>query len=842
MPDAPLPSDPTWRSGPPSRSGPVALAALLGALALATGCRTARYLEEGEVLVRKVDVRLADGAKGAVEDWTALSVELERQLTTQPNGKFLFVAPREWFYLRGEARGDSTRYRSFVQRIIAEPPAYLSAEDLDASERRLASFMRNRGYFDATARSQVDTTRDHFAKVTYTVTPELPYRYREVRYETENPLIAALLDNTASKRVLQAGRRVDSRDYDREVARIVSLLRDNGFAEFYANSISPLEADSAGRLVDATLRVLPPEVDRTHRTFRVGRITVFPDNDPLATATTVMVDSVSDGLRFIYSDEAMDIDPATLSENIFFRSGQLFDQSAITKTNLQLNNLGVFRFVTIRQEPSPDQDGEIDFYIELSLAERWEIGADVELSFTDRQAVSGGRLNLIGGQVAGSLSNRNLAGGAEVLSLSANAGLEFNLADLGNAEIQRLNTVEFGGVINYGLPRFVDYFGIYRGLNRVKSGLDDEGEVTHVVGDDFYRALVERGRTNLSLAANYTDLLNFYRTTSVSSTFGYEVAPSINTRVTVNHVGLEYFNVTSEPSFEVILAQTPFLQRSLGDQVFSAFLLRNVTVARRSPARRFGGEWTFLFDLEQSGAEVTLANKLRNALSDQTGPFDIGSGLDYARYGRFVTSAVLNRPLGSGRALALRLVGGGAFTYGFLRRERDVPYVRQFFGGGTASLRGWQARAVGPGGYEDLLAINDATLAKYQQANIQLEANLEYRSFLTRVWTSALEGALFVDAGNIWTTAFDPDRPGSQFRLTELRGEDGTVINEPFYDQVAVNAGLGLRLDIGYALFRVDLGFKLRNPYPIGGTHWPGDFGEGNLSRTNWALGLNYPF
>ena len=836
--------------------------ATLALLALGA-CRSSRYLDDDERLVRRVEIELA-GDRADVAPWRTFRTELAQQVVTRPNGRFLLVAPREYFHLRAEQRADTTRFQRFVLRIIAEEPALLTAEATRQSVDRLTAYMRNRGYFDAEVAADVDTLREHAVAVTYAVSPRGEYRYGEVAFVANDPVIDSLLAATRPASALAPGQRVDARDYDREVARIVSLLRDNGYAEFYANSVAPLEADSAGRRVDATLQILPPAEGGTHRRSRVGRVTVFPDHDPLATSQTLAVDTFVDGVRFIYEDEALVVEPAPIAGHIYFRPGEVYRQSALRQTNLQLNALGVFGFVTIRQEPSPVDSQAVDFYVELSRTERWELGADVELSVTDRQAVSGSRLSLIGGQLSGTLSNRNVAGGAERLSLSANTGVEFNLAQLGADTIQRLNTIEFGGSVTYDLPRFRDYFGLYRGLNRVRSGLDERGDTVHVVPDPFYAALRERATTRYQLSASYVSLLNFYRTTTVSGTFGYLLAPRPTDRLAINHVGLEYFALRAEPAFRDILDETPFLQRSLGDQVFSGLLLRDVTWTRNRPARGGPqrGTWSYAIDVEQSGFEAFAVNKVRNAFSGDTSVFRLGD-LDYARYGRLLASVAHTRPAGLRQSFALRALGGVAVTYGFTREERDVPYVRQFFSGGTASMRGWQARGLGPGGYRDPEFLPDFdeatgefgdpdnTQPRYQHANLRLELNAEYRAFLTNLWTTRLEGALFADAGNIWTLRRDSSRPGSQFRFDALRDEGGAVVNEPFYRQVALNAGVGFRLDISYVLLRLDFGLKLRSPYPVdvdgpdagpGPSYWPRNFESEGLSRWNFAVGLDYPF
>lgn len=827
---------------PLPRSVPGCFRALGWALLLATsvGCGGGRLLSEGEYLVRKNSLELAKGSK--VDNWRTYSLELYPRLEPQKNGRFLFLFRRERFYLRQAARPDSSRFQRFVREIIAEEPAFLDSAAVEQSRLRVRAYMLNRGFFDATVAARIDTTGPHAAKVTYVVAPGRAYRYDSIQYVVQNAAIDSLLAGRVEERVLRPGGRVDARDYDQEVVRLVNLMRNNGFADFYANSIAPLEADSADHVVDATLRILPPEEGGRHRVYRVGQVTVFPDVDPLATATTVSIDTVYDRVRIIYESQTMRVLPATLADNLFFRPGEVYDQSEIAKSNLLLNQLGVFRLVNIQQVPSADDDDVIDFLVQLTPSPRRAFDADPNVSFTDRQAVSGGQLSLIGLQAAASLSNNNVAGGAERLSISGDVGVEFNFGRLGQDSIQRLNTFETGVTAALDLPRFVDYLGAYRALHGFQTDTTADGQPVRMISDEFYTALRDRGLTQVSLSARYVSLLNFYRTSTLSGTFGYTLTKG-NERYGINHVGLEYFRVDAEPAFQTLLDATPFLQRSFGNQVFSAFLLRNVSYARVDQSGLWSGQWTYLVDFEQSGAEVLAVNALTNALSGAEGPYTLGAGLDYARYGRLALSVSQTVPLGLRNTLAWRVATGAALTYGFDSAERDVPYVRQFFGGGANSLRGWAARAVGPGGYEDTTLVNNTQGGiPFQQADYRMEANVELRGPLSKISTTQVNYALFLDVGNVWTLGDDPSRPLSKLSVRTRLDENNEPLTEPFWQQVAINTGLGIRWDIQFVLLRFDVGVKLRNPYPIDGTHWPRDFSNNYNSRFNIGIALNYPF
>lgn len=122
-----------------------------------------------------------------------------------------------------------------------------------------------------------------------------------------------------------------------------------------------------------------------------------------------------------------------------------------------------------------------------------------------------------------------------------------------------------------------------------------------------------------------------------------------------------------------------------------------------------------------------------------------------------------------------------------------LPFEKSYFSGGANSLRGWSVRSIGPGSYVS----EDGNIDFFMQTgDVKLDLNMEYRAHL--FWK--LDGALFVDAGNIWTLRDYEDRPGGQLRLSD------------FLDQLAASYGLGFRFNFDYFILRFDMGMKAVNP------------------------------
>jgi outer membrane protein assembly factor BamA len=156
-----------------------------------------------------------------------------------------------------------------------------------------------------------------------------------------------------------------------------------------------------------------------------------------------------------------------------------------------------------------------------------------------------------------------------------------------------------------------------------------------------------------------------------------------------------------------------------------------------------------------------------------------------------------------------------------------VPYIKQFYLGGTTSMRAWRVRSLGPGSYTDTSTINFFNSA----GDIKLEGNLEYRFNIF----GRLNGALFADAGNIWLRKFDPAKPGANFQV------------ETFLDEIAIGAGIGFRLDFSYFVLRLDVATPLRDPATQLSDRWViGDF---DILNSAWRkdnllfnLAIGYPF
>jgi outer membrane protein assembly factor BamA len=234
---------------------------------------------------------------------------------------------------------------------------------------------------------------------------------------------------------------------------------------------------------------------------------------------------------------------------------------------------------------------------------------------------------------------------------------------------------------------------------------------------------------------------------------------------------------------------------------------------------RKAGSFIYLrAELETSGNLISLFNntKLMTTYDNHHELF----GIRYAQYVRSSADFRQHIDLNNQSWLVFRQFVGVGIPYG---NSQDLPFERSFYGGGANGLRGWLYRSVGPGGY----------IPEYEDdiektGDIQLEFNAEYRFPIHNIFN----GALFIDAGNVWTFHPNESLPDGEFKFNS------------FYKQIALDAGFGLRIDVSFLILRLDLAYAMRNPYKNeNGSYWRFDDSIlGNLFNLRLQAGIGYPF
>ena len=335
-------------------------------------------------------------------------------------------------------------------------------------------------------------------------------------------------------------------------------------------------------------------------------------------------------------------------------------------------------------------------------------------------------------------------------------------------------------------------------------------------------------KTKISLGGDYLRRAQLFTLASLNASFGYFWNANKYVTHQFNPISLNYVRLSNtSPEFEDILKANPYLQSSF-DQEFIAGLTYSFI-------------YNGMIDLNKKNVFFVNTNfdTAGNTMSLFGSENEMGKkevlGLDYAQYAKLDIDFRFHHRLGNQSLIATRLFAGYGLPYG----NSDVmPFSKQYFAGGPYSVRAFRTRSLGPGTFNpnepnmlepDLPEGEEQTLYsgyRDQTGNIRFEANAEYRFPIV----TYLNGAFFVDAGNVWTSEAQPE-------TTNLNSNGSGKFGKDFLNELGIGTGAGLRIDIQSFVIRFDLAFPLHDPSKPQGDRWVNDFGSPVF---NFAIG--YPF
>lgn len=427
------------------------------------------------------------------------------------------------------------------------------------------------------------------------------------------------------------------------------------------------------------------------------------------------------------------------------RPGALYRERTVNTTYSRLSALNVFSGVNV--ELSPADSSTVDCRIDLTHSKLQGYKVNLETSTNSS--------GLMGISPQFSYYHKNIFRGGERLNMSFSGDFQFKPGS-------SVYSTEFGTSVSVSFPRFV-------GLSY----------------DRFHGIYIPR--TDVALSFNFQDRPEYTRNTfsfsygfsgSIRNRFFYQVYPIQANIVRLYDIGAE---------FAEKIETDPYLMSSYSSHIDAGLrgIIYYTTDNDAVPKKSYHYE---RLQTDLSGNVLSLLNPVlkRDAETGNRLIFNT----PYSQYVRFELQ--LGKTMFFGRrdnqAIALRFLAGKGFAYG---NSGNMPFERQFYSGGANSLRGWQARTVGPG----TAPLNEYFTIANQTGDTKLEMNAEYRFPL--FWK--LNGAFFIDAGNVWNT--NRYAAGNEKLKWSTLGQS-----------IAVDWGIGLRLDLSFILVRIDTGFQLHDP------------------------------
>ncbi len=760
---------------------------LLSAVAAAlTGCTTVRFLEEDQQLYvgSSVDVDSEEPVRGT----RALASDLQQVVRPLPNTAWLgIMRPWVWVYhVVGEP--EEPGLRSWIFERFAEEPVLFDQVSPQANAGRMRSWLTNHGYFEAEVEYRVEERRRR-AGLAFDVTVHPPYRIDSISWPQDDSELAAAIRAHTAETLIRAGDQYLLETLREERIRIDRALKDDGFYAFSPELLLfEADLDQQASTVELELTVKDDTPARARRRYPIEEITVYAEHSPGRGYAPDDAATIEIAPRYYYLTSEFRVRPEVVAQAILFEPGDLYSRAVHLATINRLMGLGIYRFVNIRYEFNEQSDA-LHAVVYLTPAREKVIEGELQM-VTRSNDFAGPGLQL-------RYRDRNAFGGAEEFSIDTTSAFETRL---GTEEFE-LDSWELGAEMRLTLPRVVaPFFG----------GAGGDAAVLP--------------RTRISAGYNTLTRVDTYRLDQISGSFGYDWSPRREMRHQLWPLDVTLVRPRDFSSeFSALLRQNPSLQRSFEEQFIIgssyAFSFNDQAVTRRR------NQTVLNVSVDLAGTLLSLVyGQFESRDPDPDDPFVILE-TPYSQFARLETDVRYFVPLTEQSKIAARLVAGAGYAFG---NSSALPRVKQFSVGGTNSIRAFQGRSIGPGA---VAPESDGGPALERSGDMRLEANLEYRFPIV----GFLKGAIFSDAGNIWM-------------LGDEESEDtGLFDPRTFVEQTAVGAGVGLRIDPGLFVLRLDAAAPVRKPWLERGERWVAD--EIDLTARQWRrdnlvfnLAIGYPY
>lgn len=757
---------------------------------LLTNCLGIRYLKDGESLLHKQEI------KGSGD----LNKEgLETLYRMQPNNRF--PIPFVWLYQQGKKAYDTAKVNRKIAKIeqkydkrisenINHPRKFNNlnakkAAKIEAQEKvleegnlpmrwgeplaifdslmvvetatQINKYLNAKGHFQAKTRYEIKN-KGKKKSVKYILDPRTPFKVTNAIFQTKDTAIARLMSENMAESLLQPGKNYEQSKFTQERNRIDALLKDHGYFDFSKQYIV-FEIDSlkGNHELDITTIVNLPAGSTKHKIFYIDTVKFRTDANIVAAGSKRSVEKYN---NVAYEFFRKRFSRKVLDSRLFIYPDMKYSRTNTFNTQRQLANLDMFRFVNINYDTLR---GKMVVNIFASPLKKYQPSVEVGVGINVTEGFPGPFANVV-------FKNRNLFGGLEILEFNGRFGIEGLPVTGDDREIY--SSQEISGNFSLTFPQFIVPYS-----NRILSSFGTLNPKTRITVGDIYINRPDYRRNNLNGSIAYSWLKKnkqFVLTldeialinSSISDEFGMELKDRQGR-------GSNLFR-SFEPSFVSsmsLLTNINFNSYGIGDN--KAALLK-------------------IF-VESGGTTLNLfsQNRLNNI-------FYNSDSLEYYQFVKLNVDFRRNLPLSPSNTLAYRLNLGFAKPYS---DNNILPYEKYFFSGGSNGIRAWRPRRLGPGSYTPLdeNGIYDDRFEQFGE--IILEGSVEIR----RKLFGFVDGALFVDAGNIWTFEEEEGRPGGKFNF------------DSFFKEIAIGTGLGLRLDFSFLVLRFDGAFKVLDPSrPLG--------------------------
>lgn len=649
-----------------------------------------------------------------------------------------------------------------------EPVVVFDSSKMNISVEKLNEYLFMHGYFQnkvspEISYKKVSIKRKKRVKIHYKLESGNPYFLDTILYKTQDSAIYSLLFVNQRSSFLLKGKHYNQEDFTKERERIDLLMKDHGYYDFSRQYIE-YNIDTAyrdGQKVAVQIIINDPSKRNKHKQFYVDEIN-FTTDAGVQGVSTGRKNRVYRAMNFQYYEHNYSL--KILSQRVFVTHGSAYSRKSTFNTQRQLANLNTFKFVNINYDTAA---GRFIANIYTSPLDRYQWSNELGLSVT--QGFPGPFYNL-------NFLKRNIFKGMENFEMNGRIGYEGVAAATSTSGVYQ--SIEAGINASITFPQFLFPF---REETRYKLGRVNP-------------------KTRIQVGYAYTDRPEYQRaSTSVNYTYSWE-----NQRIRrfdLTLASLSIIKSTTSAPFQNFLEQQ---FDSLGNTLIYSFrpsFVSSIIFAMTWNHNNYGSpdkSSAFIrWSIESGG---TLQNLLSYPIIDK-------GGLQSFKYIRALADVRRINVLNKNTTLAYRFNAGAAYSYD----SRDVlPYEKYFFVGGSNSVRAWRPRRLGQGSFRpnissDIPANGYFNYRFEKPGDIMLEASIELRKKLF----GFIEGAIFLDAGNVWTFKPLVKRDGNG-DLIENGNSEFKI--DQFYKEIGIGTGFGLRFNLSFLILRFDVGLKVYDP------------------------------
>ena len=782
---------------------------LAHSLCLMISCSSTSALPEGEQLftgLKKIQYKNYEENPHAEE----VKTEMEYVLASTPNsalfGSSYYRSPfpiRLWVWNAFSQSDDA--FSKWITKAFGSKPKLMSQVNPTLRATVAESQLKKFGYFKGKVDSKIITQRNSKkAKVSYTVNLGHLWTVDTLDYQRYPAEIDTLITKTKENAKVKKGDPFSVSEMENERQRLTYLFRNNGYF-YYNNGYSFYLADTTkipGK-VQLHLALADSLGHKVMHPWYIGNLTIN-----FRKQFREELENTISRRRYVFNfnGRQLPIRAGAIMRDIKLRPGQLYSVDDEQNTLSNIQNTGLFSYYNLQFTPKDSSRCD-------SLNVDLELVFDKPYDFYVEANAKGKTTGSVGPELVVGLTKRNAFRGGEKIDINLHGSYEWQTGHKDEGSDSKFNSYEYGGDVALVFPRLLTprnlLFSFSTQEARRRYLLKHQGGVRK--SDAYYNTPT----TTLKASVNVLNRAEYFKRHVVSGELTYDWWPTAQSHHSFSPLILSYEYMHGKTElFEKLLADNPYLQISMRDQFVPKM---SYTYSYKSPA-------TYHHPISWS----TTVSESGNILSASYALFgEKWSEKDktmfknpYAQFLKIETDFVKQWNLSGSSSLLAHLNTGIIYSYG---NSNQAPYYEQFYVGGANSIRAFNVRSIGPGKYkptEGRFSYIDQT------GDFKLLGNLEYRPRLF----GDLFGAIFLDAGNVWSLHDDATthRSGGKFEF------------DNFLKQMAVGTGIGVRYDLGMFVIRLDWGIGIHVPYETGknGFYNIKSFRDGQSIH----LAVGYPF